>query len=54
MKDDFNLEIKKPISVWNRELAISPKELFISLAKSTVSGISLDYNGFFQNLTDKT
>lgn len=52
MKDDFNLEIKKTISVWNRELAISPKELFISLAKSTMSGISLDYNGFLQNLTE--
>lgn len=47
-----DIYIKKPISVWSRELSISPKAFLLSLTKAAVSGVMLDSNGLVQNLAD--
>jgi hypothetical protein len=47
-----DITLKKPVSVWNRDLSISPKSFFGSLGKAAISGAVLDSKGVAENLLD--
>lgn len=49
---EYDLTIKKPVSVWNRELSIIPRDFFCSLGKAAISGAVSDYKGAADNLLD--
>ncbi len=52
MTNPYDLSIKKPIKIWNRELSISPKSFFSSLGKAAISGVVMDGKGVADNLLD--
>ncbi|NQU81600.1 MAG: pentapeptide repeat-containing protein [Bacteroidetes bacterium] len=52
MQVDNDITIKKTVAIWNRELSISPKDIFFSLGKAAVSGLVLDTKGVIENLLD--
>jgi len=42
--------IKRPVSVWNKDLSFSPKVIFTSLAKAFISGAVSDGKGVAENI----
>ncbi|MCS6234481.1 pentapeptide repeat-containing protein [Shewanella baltica] len=47
-----DITIKKPVSFWNQELNLSPKEFFFSLGKTAISATVLDSKGVAENLLE--
>ena len=50
--ENSNFSVKKPVSVWNRDLSFSYKDFFKGLGKTTVSGISGNWEKVATNTTD--
>ncbi|NVK74921.1 MAG: pentapeptide repeat-containing protein, partial [Oceanospirillaceae bacterium] len=50
MDSQYDLSIKKPVSVWNRGLDIKPKDFFISLAKVATNAATGNASGALDNL----
>ena len=46
------LGVTKPVSVWNREIKISPKELLHGIGKMAIKGASLDWSGVGESALD--
>ena len=52
MTGKYDLNTKKPIAFWNRELSISPRDFFGSLGKAAISCAVFDGKGVAENLLD--
>jgi hypothetical protein len=52
MSNSHNLQIKKPISTWNKPLNANVKDLFKSLTKAAVGGATLNWMDAAKNLAD--
>ena len=50
MTKEFDLTVKKPVCLWNRELSLSPKAFFCSLGKAAISGVASDGKGIAENI----
>lgn len=48
----FGIIVKKPISVWSRNLNISPKSFITNLTKATINGFKGDIDDCAENLLD--
>jgi uncharacterized protein YjbI with pentapeptide repeats len=46
------LKVTKPVSVWNRNIKISPKELLRGIGKMAIKGASLDWSGVGDSALD--
>ena len=46
------LKVTKPVSVWNRDIKISPKELLRGIGKIAIKGASLDLSGVGESALD--
>ena len=52
MSTEHDLFIKQPVSVWNRELKLQPKDFFFALGKAAISGAFADSKGVARNVLD--
>lgn len=52
IEENYGITVKKPISVWTRDLNISPKTFFINLSKATINGVKGDFDDCAENLLD--
>ena len=50
--DNRGLRLKRPVSVWNRPIRISPRETLVRLAKAAVNGAKAEFDDAFENLAD--
>lgn len=46
------LKVTKPVSVWNRDIKISPKELLKGIGKMAIKGVSLDWSAVGESALD--
>lgn len=50
MTQSHDITIRKPISLWKRELSFSFKDIFYPLGKAAISGVVLDSKGVMENV----
>jgi uncharacterized protein YjbI with pentapeptide repeats len=51
-QSSFGIILSKPISVWSRDLSISPKSFITNLAKATINGFKGEFDDCAENLLD--
>lgn len=51
-QSDYGVIVTKPISVWSRDLNISPKSFLTNIAKATINGFKGDIDDCAENLLD--
>jgi len=47
-----DLNVYKPVSIWNKEIKIAPKELFTNIGKMVIKGASMNFEGISETLLD--
>jgi len=49
---EFGIDVRKPVSLWNKPISIEPKSFFLNLAKAAINGTKLELDDAFENLMD--
>ena len=48
----IELSVTKPISLWNKDISVKPKDLFKQLGKMAIKGVSLNFSGVGESALD--